>query len=67
MTGGLHLIFGDSSVGEAFWDGGWVRVMAMLSFHITRRFAGLRWGRGAAAMTGRIWNLPGRFLTEVQV
>jgi hypothetical protein len=71
MTGGLHLIFGDSSVGEAFWDGGWVLVMAMLSFHITKRFGGFRWGLGAAVMTltlfalGTPWERIGNGLSEI--
>ena len=71
MAGGLHVIFGDSSVGEAFWDGAWVLVMAMFSFHLTKRIAGFRWGLGAAVMTltiftlGTTWVHIGRGLSEI--
>ena len=71
MAGGLHVIFGDSSVGEAFWDGAWVLVMAMFSFHLTKAAAGFRWGLGAAVMTltifalGTAWVHIGRGLSEI--
>jgi hypothetical protein len=48
IAGLLHVVFGDSSVGEAFWDGGCVLVMAMFAFAVTRIVAGFRWGLAAA-------------------
>jgi hypothetical protein len=51
IVGLLHAIFGDSSVGERFWDGACLLAGAMLSFRITRAFAGFRWGLVAAATT----------------
>jgi hypothetical protein len=50
ISGLLHAVFGDSSVGERFWDGMCLLAGAMLSFRITRPFAGFRWGLAAAAM-----------------
>jgi hypothetical protein len=49
-TGLLHVVFGDSSVGERFWDGICLLAGAMLSFRITRTFAGFRWGLIAGVM-----------------
>jgi hypothetical protein len=71
MAGGLHMIFGDSSVGEAFWDGGWVLVMAAFGFHIAKAFAGFRWGVAAGVMTlgifalGTPWVHVGNGLSEI--
>jgi hypothetical protein len=48
IVGLIHAVFGDSSVGERFWDGMCVLAGAMLSFRITRAFAGFRWGIVAA-------------------
>ena len=71
MAGGLHVVFGDSSIGEAYWDGAWALVTAMFGFHVTKAFAGFRWGIGAAVMTlaiftlGTIWVNVGRGLSEI--
>src|SRR5262249_50893011 len=46
----LHSAFGDSSVGETFWDGFALLAGAMLSFRITRAFAGFRWAIVAAVL-----------------
>ncbi len=50
ISGLLHAVFGDSSVGERFWDGMCLLAGAMLSFRITRTFAGFRWALAAAVM-----------------
>jgi len=50
IVGVLHAIFGDSSVGERFWDGFALAAGSMVSFHITRTFAGFRWGVVGAAV-----------------
>jgi hypothetical protein len=51
IAGALHLVFGDSSLGEEYWNGACLTVMALFSFHVTRVFAGIRWGLVAAAFT----------------
>ena len=48
MAGALHLVFGDSSVGQAYWDAAWLLVMSLFAYHVTRRVAGHRWGLLAA-------------------
>ncbi|MDO8677383.1 MAG: hypothetical protein Q7R30_02310 [Acidobacteriota bacterium] len=70
VAGGLHMIFGDSSVGELFWDAGAALTGAAFAFHVTRRFAGFRWGIVAAVTTlavftlGPGWYLFGRGMSE---
>jgi hypothetical protein len=44
ISGVLHAAFGDSSVGEYFWDGMCLLAGALVSFRIARAFAGFRWG-----------------------
>jgi len=67
----LHLIFGDSSIGERYWDGTGVLLMAMFGFHVTRTFAGFRSGIVAAVMIlsvftlGTTWVELGRGLSEI--
>jgi len=71
IAGALHLVFGDSSVGELFWDGACVMMGALFAFHVTRVTAGFRWGVMAAALTlalftlGPGWYLFGRGLSEI--
>jgi hypothetical protein len=71
MTGLLHLIFGDSSFGEVYWDASCVLVVALCAFYIAKRSAGYRWGLLAAATTlgvvalGAPWGLIGRGLSEI--
>jgi hypothetical protein len=48
IVGLLHLVFGDSSVGEWYWDGACLLAGALFSFRIARTFAGFRWGLVAA-------------------
>jgi Dolichyl-phosphate-mannose-protein mannosyltransferase len=50
ITGLLHLVFGDSSVGERFWDGMCLLAGAFFSFRIVRAFAGFRWAIVAAVL-----------------
>ena len=70
IAGLLHLVFGDSSVGEAFWDGACVLVMALFAFAVTKTQAGFRWGLAAAALTlgvyavGTPWGHLGRGLAD---
>ena len=71
INGALHMIFGDSSVGELWWDASCAGIGAFFAFLITRRFAGFRWGLLGAAMTlailvlGPAWYLFGRGLSEM--
>ena len=51
IVGLLHAVFGDSSVGESYWDGACLLAGSLLSFRIARTFAGFRWGIAAAVMT----------------
>jgi hypothetical protein len=67
----LHLVFGDSSIGERYWDGAGVLLMAMFGFHVTKAFAGFRAGIVAAVMIlsvftlGTTWVELGRGLSEI--
>lgn len=71
ITGSLHLVFGDSSVGEVYWDAACLLMGALLAFHCVRSRAGFRAGVLAAALTlatftiGTIWYFPGRGLSEI--
>jgi hypothetical protein len=51
IVGLLHVVFGDSSVGEWYWDGTCLLAGALLSFHIASTFAGFRWGLVASVST----------------
>ncbi len=48
IAGSLHMIFGDSSVGEAYWDGGGVAIIALFAYQIVKQRAGFTWGLVAA-------------------
>ncbi len=71
IVGLLHAVFGDSSVGERFWDGMCLLAGAMLAFRITRPFAGFRWGLAATLaplavfMLGTPYYLIGYGLSEI--
>jgi hypothetical protein len=71
MTGALHLVFGDSSVGEVYWDAAALLIGALLSFQIVKMTAGYRWGMAAAGAVlatftlGTSWHVIGRGLSEI--
>jgi hypothetical protein len=71
ISGALHMVFGDSSVGELWWDAACAGIGAFFAFVITRRVAGYRWAMLSAAMTlailvlGPGWYLFGRGLSEL--
>jgi hypothetical protein len=48
IAGSLHMIFGDSSVGEAYWDAGGISIIALFAYHAVKPSAGFRWGMVAA-------------------
>jgi hypothetical protein len=71
IAGALHLAFGDSSVGELFWDAAGTFICAVFAFQMARVVAGFRWGIAAAVMVlavltlGPAWYLFGRGLSEI--
>lgn len=71
ISGALHLAFGDSSVGEVYWDAACLLIGALLAFQIVRITAGFRWGLAAAAASlatftlGTPWYFLGRGLSEI--
>jgi hypothetical protein len=71
MSGALHLLFGDSSVGETYWDALCLLMGASVAFVLVDRTAGFRWAVAAAVATlvtfwtGTIWYFVGRGLSEV--
>ncbi|MGH9203039.1 MAG: hypothetical protein ACRD2A_17575, partial [Vicinamibacterales bacterium] len=71
ITGAFHLIFGDSNVGEVYWDASMLLSGALLAFHIVRKAAGFRWGvfAGSAALAtftvNTTWHFIGRGLSEI--
>ena len=71
IAGALHMVFGDSGLGEDYWDAAAVLAMALFAFEAVRRVAGFRWGLGAAVMTmvcfisGPGYIFVGRGLSEI--
>jgi hypothetical protein len=71
VAGGLHLLFGDSSVGETYWDAACLLAAALACFAVVKRLSGFRWGLVGAALTlgtftiGPTWYLIGRGLSEI--
>ena len=71
ITGGLHLVFGDSSVGEVYWDAACLLAGGLVAFTLVEAVGGFRWAVGAAAATlatftvSPIWYFVGRGLSEV--
>jgi hypothetical protein len=71
VSGLLHLAFGDSSIGEFFWEGGCYLIVALLAFYLTKASSGFRWGVLAAVTTltvlaiGLPWGLIGGSLSEI--
>ncbi len=71
IAGCIHVVFGDSSVGELYGDAAALLVGALFAFYLARREAGFRWGVAAAvgalltAVVGPSWYLVGRGLSEI--
>lgn len=71
IVGVLHVVFGDSSVGESYWDAACVLVMALFAFYVTKVSAGFRWGLAAAVSTlgvlslGTTWRFIGLGLADI--
>jgi hypothetical protein len=70
IAGALHMLFGDSSLGEFHWDGICLLIMALFAHEIVARVAGFKWGLVAAAtvltlvMQGPPWIYWGVGLSE---
>lgn len=71
IAGALHLLFGQSHVGENYWDAVGVLVIALFSFDAVRRARGFRWGVAAgvlalaAFVAGPGYIFIGRGLSEI--
>jgi hypothetical protein len=71
VAGALHVVFGDSSVGESFWDGACLLAGALWTVEAVRMRASFRWGLAAGAtalatfMLGTPRDLIGRGLGEI--
>jgi len=50
MVGALHLVFGDSSAGEWYWDAACLAAGSMFAYAIVHRVAGFRWAIVAAVV-----------------
>jgi hypothetical protein len=71
ISGALHLVFGDSSVGEVYLDAAALLAGALLAFSLVRASVGFRGGLAAAAATlatvtlGTSAHFIGRGLSEI--
>jgi len=71
VLGILHVLFGDSSIGEVYWDAVGLLIGALFCGFLVKRLAGFRWGMAAtvtvlATVTiGPNWYMVGRGLTEI--
>jgi hypothetical protein len=71
IAGVLHIVFGDSSAGEMFWDGACLLTGAMVAFVLCRPWLGGFGALFAAALTltlftlTPIWYFIGRGLAEI--
>jgi hypothetical protein len=71
MCGALHIVFGDSSVGDAILDGFGLLAGSMFAFVVVDRLAGFRSGVAAAVAVlwtfafGPNWYVIGRGLSEI--
>jgi hypothetical protein len=50
IAGVLHVIFGDSSVGQWYWDGACLLTGSLLTFCLVKRFAAFRWALAASVL-----------------
>jgi len=71
IAGALHMVFGDSSMGEFWWDAACVMLFALLAYLTTAALNGFRWGLAAAvlaltiAMQGPMWLFIGQGLSDI--
>lgn len=71
IIGAVHIVFGDSSVGEWYLDAACLLVGAQFAFVVCHRVASFRWGIAASALMlatvaiGPSWWIVGRDLSEI--
>lgn len=71
FAGAIHMVFGDPDLGQDYWDGAGVVMMALFAFQAVRALAGFRWALGAASLTlisfmaGPGFIFVGRGLSEI--
>ena len=71
IAGALHMIFGDSSMGEFWWDAICLMVSALFAHQVVAAAYGFRWGLGAAVlaltivMQGPPWMFVGIGLSDI--
>ena len=63
IVGLLHMVFGESNIGEWFWDGACLLAGALFSYRVVRRQAGFSWGLVGAALSLAVFVLgTGQYL-----
>ncbi len=71
IAGALHMIFGDSSMGEFWWDAICLMVSALFAHQVVSAAYGFRWGLAAAVlcltivMQGPPWMFIGIGLSDI--
>jgi hypothetical protein len=50
IAGALHMVFGESSVGQVYFDAAGIAIMALFAYHVIARAAGFAWGIVAALL-----------------
>jgi hypothetical protein len=50
IAGLLHMIFGDSSVGQAYWDAAAVAIIMLFAYRVVAPLTGFIWGLAAAVL-----------------
>ena len=71
IAGALHMLFGDSSMGEFWWDAICLLVSGLLAFQVVAAANGFRWGLAAVVlcltivMQGPPWIFVGLGLSDI--
>jgi hypothetical protein len=71
IAGALHMLFGDSSMGEFWWDAICLLVSALFAHQVVAAAYGFRWGLAAAVlcltivMQGPAWMFVGLGLSDI--
>jgi hypothetical protein len=71
IAGALHMLFGDSSMGEFWWDAICLMVSALFAHQVVAAAYGFRWGLAAAVlcltivMQGPAWMFVGLGLSDI--
>jgi len=70
ISGAMHMVFGDSSIGEFYLDGAGLLILVLFAYGAASRIAGFQWGLAAAGlafaliMQGPPWRYWGVGLSE---